>query len=318
MQMFLLSINAVLPILILMLLGYLFKRVGFFSEAFFSQASKLVFRVALPILIFSKLSSGEPLEKMTSEQIKLILIVVIGIIVSFIIIRGLFKKVVSESHKASMKGVMLQGSFRSNYLIIGYPILHSIYGDRIIVNFALLGAFLIPMFNILSVMALNEGDEDSDLDIFEMVKSILKNPLIIAVFLGFLVKVLEFDLPISIDNTFDLIGSLATPLGLISIGGFFEFHSLKRNWKNIYKVSLFKLVILPVVFTIIGYVLGLSIENIILIAIIFGGPTAVSSFAMAREMNGDTELAASIVIVTSLMCSFTLVVLMTTWMNVLS
>jgi len=318
MQMFLLSVNAVLPILILMLFGYLFKRVGFFSETFFSQASKLVFRVALPILIFSKLSSGEPLETMTSEQMKLILIVVIGIIVSFVVIRKYYQYVIKENHKASIKGVMLQGSFRSNYLIIGYPILHSIYGESIIVNFALLAAFLIPMFNILSVLALNESDEESDLDVFEMVKSIVKNPLIIAVFLGFLVKVLEFDLPISVDNTFDLIGSLATPLGLISIGGFFEFHSLKRNWKHIYKVSMFKLVILPIVFTIIGYVLGLSIENIILIAIIFGGPTAVSSFAMAREMDGDTELAASIVIITSLMCSFTLVVLMTIWMNIVS
>lgn len=315
------SINAVAPVLFMMIFGMLLKYKKVIGQEFLDNVTRLVFRFALPSLIFIKLSSVEKIESLSLEQIKLISLVVIGTIVLFFITKTIvfFYNKITKYNKTNHDGAMLQGSIRSNYMIVGYPILFSLFGDKIIVNYALIGAVVIPLYTLVSVVALTSSKgENLKAYLKDIIYNVFTNPLMIAVVLGFIFNFCEIKLPIYIKSTIEMIGSLATPLGLVAIGGFFRFDAIKNQISRLTLVTILKLLIYPVIASVVAYIIGLSIEDIVLIIILFGGPTAVGSFAMTYEMKGDVELAGGIIIITSILCSFTYIALLTICLYYLS
>lgn len=319
MENLLFTLNAILPIILPILLGYGLKRLHFFSDTFLTEANKLVFKVLIPILLFSNLYLAD----LTQINWAFVGYAALAIIVLFLI--GMIVVIFIPNRK--QKGVVLQAAFRSNYAIIGIPLATALGGAVAGAEASVVAAVSVPLFNILAVVALSiyDHEEGQKISVKNILFKIVTNPLILGVFCGlvvcgitmginsvsgndvagFLNEYLKF-----IPDTISTLGKMATPLALIVLGGRFEFKAVKALWRQITVAVALRLVIAPALFLIIAYFLGFkgSTQFAILIAL-FASPIAVSSAPMAAQMGQDEELAGQIVVWTSALSAFSLFII---------
>ncbi len=299
MESLILSFNAVLPIFILMAFGYLLRLLKVAQKSHFDAANKLVFKVFLPIMLFYNIYKTKSLEIF---DLKLISFTVIGILCVYIL--GYFV-VLGATRDNAKRGVMLQGFFRSNYAILGIPIVNYICQGDTSGLASLMVAFVVPTFNVLAVVCL-EGFRKGKVNILSLVKGVLTNPLIIGCILGAICLVLKVKLPVLIENAIIDISGIATPLSIIALGASFTFTSLKGRARELLITVLTKLIFVPLIMITIAVLFGFKGEALACILITFGSPVAISSFAMSQEMGGDEKLSAQVIVLSSALCILTL------------
>ena len=299
MENLILSFNVVAPLFLTMVLGYLLKYLKILDQHTVDVMNKATFKVFLAVLLFYNVYTSD-LEAVF--DIKLILYAAIGVITLFLILCVLIPIIEKDNRK---RGVMIQGIFRSNFVIFGIPIATSIYGEGNIGITTMLIATIVPLFNVLAVIAL-EIFRDSKINIKKIAKGIVTNPLILGSFTGICFLVAKIQLPTAIMLTVKDIAKIATPLGLILLGASFSFSDVKKYKKEIILIVISKLIIVPCIMIPISIYLGIRGIALLTLTIIFGAPTGVSIFQMAKQMDGDSDLAAQFIVFTSFFCIITM------------
>lgn len=284
-----LSLNVVLPLFLTMALGYGLKQIKMFDDQGLEVINKLCFRVFLPLLLFNNIYKTD-LESVFN--LKLIIFSASGVLASFTILMLIIPLIEKDNPR---RGVMIQGIFRSNFIIFGLPVTISLFGDANAGVPSLVGAVVVPLFNALAVVAL-EIYQGGKISIKKILKGIVTNPLIIGSALGIILLVLGIKLPFAIEKTIGDVAKIATPLSLIVLGGYFTFSTVTGHLKQLIITLLGKLILLPCLFIPVSIALGFRDVELISLIVLFGSPTAVSSFTMAKQMNGDSELAGHIVV----------------------
>ena len=292
MENLILSMNVVLPLFFCIALGYGLKRIHMYDDKALGQMNKLCFKVFLPILLFYNIYTTDLSSAFNG---KLIVFAVVGIIAWFIVLMLLIPKVEKENPK---RGVLVQGMMRSNFVLFGLPVAASLCGEENIGVTSLLVAIVVPMFNVLSVVAL-EAFRGGKPSIKKMVIGICKNPLVLSSLLGVLFYVCKIQLPYAVEKSVKDLSRVATPLSLVVLGGSFTFSKIKGYLKQLWLGVAGKLVLAPVIFMTLAVLLGFRNVELASLMIMFGSPTAVSSFTMAQQMDGDGDLAAQLVVFTS-------------------
>ena len=286
------SADAVLPMCLIMALGYGTRRLGWIRREEIFAINKIAFRIFLPCLLYynvycSDLSgSFDPL---------LMAYAVGGVLLTF----GLSLGYTLLTEKLpERRGVMIQGMFRSNYVIMGIPVATALLGSDQLGTVSILIAVVVPLFNMLSVVVLEvfRGQKPKPLHILGQ---IAKNPLVIGSVLGILTLAAGIRLPHILEQTIQNISAIASPLQLFLLGAFFQFSGLKTYRRELVTVSAAKLIVSPGLFLGLGALLGFRGVAFVSLIGIFASPTAVNSFTMAQQMGGDAELAGDIVVTTS-------------------
>ena len=195
--------------------------------------------------------------------------------------------------------------FRSNFVIIGIPIVSSLMGDVDLGPVAVLLAVVVPMFNVLSVVILEYYNGQKP-DLKKILLEVLKNPLILGTLAGILAVALKVRLPAFLESAVRQLSQAASPVLLVMLGAFFQFDGLSRYRRELSLVCLGRLVVIPAIFLGLGALLGFRGVEMAALLGVFASSTAVNSFTMAQQMGGDAELAGDIVVATSALCSFTL------------
>ena len=296
-----LSFEAVMPIFILMLLGYVIKKIKLADKKSLDVINKVIFKIFLPVLLFYNIYSTQ-----TSDvfDVKLIIFTIVGIF--FIFILGYFA-VLFLTKDNSKRGVMLQGFFRANFAILGIPLVGYICGNETSGLASLMVAVVIPVFNILAVVALERfRNGNVKLDILKLLKCVITNPLIIGCVIGIIFFILNIKLPAIVEKSVKDISSIATPLSIIILGSVFEFSDIKGYFRENFIVVLTRLIIVPLIIIPVAVLLGFSGEALACLLVVFASPVAVSSFAMAQQMDGDQSLASQVVVLSSAFCLVTL------------
>ncbi|MDF1616761.1 AEC family transporter [Petrocella sp. FN5] len=298
---FIFSLTSAIPIFMVMIVGYYLKKRKLVDENFVKMANKLVFNVALPIKLFSdvfKTSLNQYLD------LKFIIFILTGTVLSVVLVWILVQGFIKDKAKL---GAFLHGSFRGNFLYIGLSLMENVTGS-IGLKAPLAIAFIIPTYNILAVIILTLTCSHKDLskNTWGVIKNIIKNPLIIAVLVGILASRIELTLPLVASRTMGYFEVLATPLALITIGASFSFEKLTANLKVSLLASLFKLVIIPAFAVAAALMIGFSNEDILLIYIIFGVPTATVSYIMTVAMYGDRDLSSNIIMTSTILSNVTM------------
>jgi len=199
---------------------------------------------------------------------------------------------------------LIQGIFRSNFIIFGLPVACSLFSEDKVGVVAILIATVVPFFNMLAVISL-EIFRCGKLDIKNTLKGIITNPLIITSAIGLLFLIFGIKLPTAIEKSISDISRIATPLSLILLGGSFSFTDVKAHLKQTIIGVTGRLIVVPSILMPISIWLGFRDIELIALMLIFASPTAISSFTMAQKMDGDSELAAQIVVFTSAFCILT-------------
>ena len=306
-------INAILPIILMILVGYFLKRIKLLEENVAKKLNTLVFRVFLPIMLFLNVYKIQSFSEIDFVFVWYAVGITVLLFLIGIPIMGLLFK------DNRQRSVMLQGIFRANYALVGIPLAESLFGSEGSIMAALLSAFIVPIFNILAVICLtiySAGDKKPS--IAGVFKGIAKNPLIQGIFCGFIALGLrailvelgvEFRLTdmAPIYKTLQNLSSIATPLSLLVLGARFELSAIPYLKKHIIIAVINRVVIVPLV----GISLALALNRFTgaqfasFIAC-FCTPVAVSSVPMSQEMGADADLMGQIVVWTTVFSAFSI------------
>lgn len=308
------SLNAVLPIVAMVAIGYLLKCFGFIKTDMAKAINKLVFRIFLPVMLFLNVYKIENLGEFD------FLYVFYAAGFSLVLFAVAIPVVMAVTPKNDRRGVLLQATFRSNYALIGLPLAEALFGEEGLIVASLMSVVTIPVFNILAVISLTVFNKDGEKPNAKKIGlGIIKNPLIQGICLGIVILGVRA-IFVSADLTFRLadieplmkvlnyLSGLATPLALISLGSQFEFSAIKELRKEIIFGVATRTVIVPLI--------GLSVallafgdyfrgEHFAAFVALFATPLAVSTVPMTQEMNGDAALAGQLVVFTTLVSGVT-------------
>lgn len=295
------SVNAVLPLFLVMIFGLVLKRLNVIDPSGAKQMNSLLFNFALPVRLFLDVYGSD---FFTLWDVRLISFTMGSMIVFFLICWGLG---IALMPTRKMKGAFVQGSFRCNYAIIGIPLVSSIMGHTP-PSAVIATAFVIPLSNILSVFILTVYSEEevSPKEILiSSAISLRKNPLIIGVVAGTIFSLIAVPIPRALSSTLSYISNLSTPLALIVIGASMNIGKAKERLKPTLIVSLLKLFVMPVLLLPFAFLFGISNEGLVILFVLYASPTAISSYVMAYHMGSDEHLTANAILFTSMMSIFT-------------
>ena len=303
------SANVVVPIFLLIMLGYALTRIKLWDEHFLKIANDVCFKCLLPVLLFYNVASANIFEVFNGKLILYVCLCACLICGVLFFIVPLFVK------DNKRRGVMIQGTFRSNFLLFGVPFGLSIGGPAGGVLAAVVASFYVPVINMLSVISLYVFSDSKTKNLKSALLGILKNPLIIGGVSGLIFSLIRnsigFEIPTMLDSTLSNIKATATPFAFLILGGDLKFGNMLRN----IKVSIFsvlgKIVIIPAVMLTVSAMLGFDALEMAILLAVFATPNAVSSYAMARNYEADYELAGEIITLGTLLSIFTVFVFIT-------
>lgn len=317
------AINAIFPIVITILAGYFLKQSGMLSAAFVKTASKLIFKILLPALLFTNVYE---ISGMGDISFDILIYCLVMILVTFGVGLGVS---VAATKDPRRRGAIWQCSFRSNYAIIGIPLAAALGGDKATAVAAVVVTVSVPAFNILSIVALSifvPQSGGSKLSVKGVLRDIFTNPLTIAVFTGLFCLVIRWLQTLAFghvvfalnDQTAFLykvvknLSTICSPFALLVLGAQCEFSAVKGMFKEIAVGVVARLIMAPVL--CIGGAILLSKLGILscgpnefpALVAVFGSPTAVSGAVMAAEMKNDEQLATQLVMWTSVVSVVTI------------
>ena len=288
------SANVIVPIFLLIMLGYALTRLKVWDEHFLKIANDVCFKCLLPVLLFYNVATANILEVFNGKLIFYVCLCGCLICGFLFLIVPLFIK------DKKRRGVMIQGTFRSNFLLFGVPLGLSIGGTNGAILAAVVASFYVPLINVLSVISLYVFSEAEHKNLKSALLGIVKNPLIIGGVSGLVFSLIRnsvgFEIPQMMGDSLRFIKEAATPLAFLVLGGDLKFASMLRN----VKVSIFsvlgKIVLIPAAMLTASVLLfGFDKLEMAILVAVFATPNAVSSYAMARNYEADYELAGEII-----------------------
>lgn len=292
------TLNITAPVFAMLFMGVLLKRIRLIDDGFIHVASNLVFNVCMPALLFLGIYHAD---LSAAVQGDLIAYFVFATVLGFAMAWGF---AIWRCPRAD-RGIYTQGGFRGNNGVIGLALAASLYGDYGISLGAVLAGVVILLYNSLSAVVLAVYSPDMKSDPWSICKAIFSNPLVISVLTATALAYGQVPLPNWLLTSGDYLAQMSLPLALICIGGTLSLASLRSSGKLAISASLVKMVWLPIVGTLGGWLCGFRGAELGILFLYIGSPTAAASYVMARAANGNHELAASIIVITTLAAAIT-------------
>ena len=303
MENFIYSINVTMPIFLVMVIGYILKQIGMLNDNFVTVANKFNFKVTLPFMLFKDIAG---VDIKAVFDIKYVLFCAIVSTICFWVVWGTAKLLVRDK---TIRGAFVQSSFRGSAAVMGLAFIQNIYGSSAMGPLMIVSA--VPLYNIFSVIVLTfEANDSTGIDKKAKIRqagiNICKNPIILSILAGLIVGLLGIQFPTLVNKTVSNVAQMATPLALITIGAGFEGRKALAKIAPTMASSMIKLVLQPLVFLPVAAWMGFSGEKMIAILIMLASPTTPSCYIMAKSMNNEEVLTASVIVTTTLMAAFTL------------
>ncbi|WP_404364278.1 AEC family transporter [Marinobacter sp.] len=295
---FLHTLEITLPVFAMVFIGLGLRRLGWIDTAFINTASALVFRATLPTLVFLSIVRADLSATLNPGLLGFFALATLAGFV-FCWLWAAWR--VPYDHR----GVFVQGAFRGNCSIVGLALAESLYGDFGLSAGGLLIGVVIVLYNALSVIVLASYQPGEKAGWWMILKDILRNPLIISVFLAIPFAWGEIGLPGWVMTSADYFASLTLPLALLCIGGTLSLGGVQAGRKTALSASMMKMVVLPALCTAGAMLAGFEGRELGLLFLFFACPTAAASFVMAKALGGNARLAANIIALTTLMASIT-------------
>lgn len=295
------SLNATVPIFLMMVLGYVLHEIGWMDDEFASKMNRFVFRVPLPVLLFGDLAAVDFAQVWNMKFVSFCFgVTVISIAVSAGI-SFLWKD-------RSIQGEFIQASYRSSAAILGIAFIQNIYGTAGMAPLMIIGS--VPLYNVMAVLVLSlfkPGQRGLDRDVMKTTLwGIVTNPIILGIAAGLLWSALRLPMPQIMGKMISSVGGVTTPMGLMAMGAAFDLRRAFAEVKPAVTAALIKLIGFCAVFLPAAVRLGFREEELVAILVMLGSATTVTCFVMAKNMGHEGVLSSSVVMLTTLFSAFTL------------
>ncbi len=273
-------------------MGIYLKRINFINDEFINVSSRIVYTLALPLLLFFTIIKT-PLSEVSN--LPLILYGLLATLCSYLVLEWWAKRYEPKADR----GVFVQGAFRGNLGFIGLAYCVNAYGEQGLIAASLYIGLVTTLYNVLGIVTLNRS-MGKDLSLLMICNNIIRNPLIIGILAAFAFSGFGIPVPEFAATTGGYLANLTIPLALLCTGGALNFQELKTNPKKTYSASIAKLVIVPVLITLGGYLYGFRGMDLGILFLMSASPTATVSFIMVKGIGGNYKLAANIIAMTAL------------------
>ncbi|MDR0469620.1 MAG: AEC family transporter, partial [Peptococcaceae bacterium] len=283
-----LSFEVVFPLMVYMMMGFIAGKMKLWDEKNATVFNRVVFTLFLPILLFENIRT---VDLDLGVDFGLILFAIVSILITIAVLCFLVPRFEKEN---SRRGVMVQGIFRSNFIIFGMVMTKTILGPAEKGYSAFMMVILIPLFNVLAILSL-EIFRGNKIDWPRILRNLITNPFIVTSVLGLIVLLGRISIPPLILTTTSTMGRAATPMALAAMGGCFRFGGAKNCMKQLVTSVCGKLLVMPAIWlTIAAACFGFRGEPFVCLLTLYAAPAAVSSYSLAQLMGGDGELASQI------------------------
>ena len=299
---FFVALNAVIPFLCYLMLGYAARRSGVVDGPFLNQLTKLIFSIMFPFMTFYNVYKAEAGNLPSAS-----LMIFCG--ASILIVQAMLLLVVPQFVKENrLRGVIIQAVYRSNFVLFGLPLTASLFGEEKTSVAAMLVTVVITIYNITSVIILElfNDEEKQDIQLSLLLVKLVKNPMLQGCFTGLVFYLLGLRLPSVLEKPVSEFANMSSPLALFALGGTLEFKAIRKNLKYLIPTLSVKLVFLPLLLMAAAYAIGLRSVELFLVIAVFATPVASGSYPMAQNMGGDGELAGQFVFLSKVISVFTL------------
>lgn len=283
------------PIIVMLVMGILLARWQIITDAFIDAGSKLVFNVLLPVLLFIIVSKTR-FEH--TANLTLLFVGVAGTLLAFIVMEGIAVRWVKTSEH---RGVVVQGGFRANLGVIGLAYAVNAYGETAIGTSSLYLGLVTALYNVLAIVTLNRS-LNRHRSPLAAIKSIIRNPLIIAIISALPFAYFEVTLPSLILQPGQYFAQMTLPLALLCAGGSLSVGTTSLWSRDVLIGTLGKALLSPLLLTLTAYLAGLRGMELGIVFLMSSAPTAASSYPMARAMGGNASLAANIIVLSTIAC----------------
>ena len=300
---FMFSLNATLPVFLVIVLGWFLMQKKMFNENFVDIINKFVFKVSLPVLLFKDIATT-PIRDAFDP--KFVIFCMVGTTIMFMCIWALTSIFLKDK---SMVGAFTQASARGSAAVLGIAFVQNIYGNSGMTPLMIVSA--VPLYNIYSVIILtfcanNQDHSDKAATIKRAFKNILTNPIILGIAAGVPFSLLNIELPPLVLKTVTNVAQTATPMALLAVGAGFEGRKAIKKLKPTMIATFIKLVALPAIYFPFAIAMGFRESALVAILIMVGSPTTVTCYIMAKNMGNDGVLSSSIIVMATLLSSVTL------------
>ena len=285
--------------MIYMLIGVVLRKTGVVDERIMRGANNIVYYVTLPLMCYRAIAAAD-IETMFDTPF--LLYMAIGIVAVFALSFWLVPIFCKENKR---RGVLILGVFRSNDAIFGLAVAAALLGENNLGMMSIAISLSVPLFSILAVIAM-ERFRSERVRFGTVLLRVIRNPIMIACYLGFLINLLNIEFPAVIQKPIDSLAAATTPIAFILLGGTISFAAVRKNRAAITAISLLRLLIAPLLAVSSLLLLGFRGEYIVVALIIFGAPVAMLTYTMAVGMQADDELAGTLVAVTSVLSIVTM------------
>ena len=295
------SLNATVPVFAMMVLGYLFGRLGIMTADFADKLNRFVFLIPLPVLLFRDLSKEDFFSAWDGTYV---LFCFAASLVSILAAAGISLLI----RERGVRGEFTQSAYRSSCALLGVSFVENIYGQAGAASLMILGA--VPLYNVAAVVVLTFlGKENPRGDrklVGRTLRGVVTNPIILGIVAGLLWSVLRLPQPPVLEKTVSSVAALASPLGLMALGASFDPRQTSAQMGRAALCALMKLVLFPAAFLPLAVALGFRGEKLVAALVMLGAATTVSCYTMARSMGHRGDLTAGAVMLTTLLSAFTL------------
>ncbi|MDD5922019.1 MAG: AEC family transporter [Eubacteriales bacterium] len=330
------SLNATIPVFLVMVLGFFLHQIGWIDDLFAQKMNQFVFRVPLPVMLFYQLAHTDFRDAWDTKFVLFCFFVTLASITIAVLISRFLKD-------PGERGEFIQASYRSSAAILGVAYISNIYGDAGMAPLMMIGS--VPLYNVMAVVILTvtapaangkEGTESealpaasgdaapkdssgsalSRLDpqlIRKTLRGIITNPIILGILAGLLWSLSGIHIPHIINKTLSEVGVLSTPLGLLAMGASVEPSKVSGELKPAIIASILKLVGFCALFLPLAVSLGFRNQKLVAILIMLGSASTVTCFVMAKNMGHEGTLSTNAVMITTILSAFTI----TMWLFIL-
>lgn len=296
------SLNASMPIVLLMIFGYVCRKVDLLDDHTTSKLNKFTFKAALPALLFKDLSTADFRAVWDGEMVGFCVIVTI-LSVAIAVVYSLFHKDKAE------RGEIIQASYRSSAAVLGIAFVNNIYGESLMAALMIVGT--VPIYNIIAVAVLAATSPDKKGDskkmlFFDTLKGVVSNPIIIGIVVGILWSLIKIPQPAIMSKTVGYMANMATPLSLIALGASFKVEEAKSKVGVTVGICFIKLILFCGIFLPIAINMGFRGEKLVAVLVMLGSATTGSCFVMVKNFGHKGTITAFAVMLTTICSAFTL------------
>jgi len=304
-----LAVNLMLPVLLMVALGFFLGKIGLINSKMVEDVNKLCFNLLFPIVIFYSVARADFSQVFNPQLIAFSLG---GFLLIFIIATLIIPHIVVKPEQQS---VIIQSLSRSNCIVLGTAIMSSLYGAENIATFSMVVAFVSPLFNFLAVITFESINKKEDYSLGRLVLNIIKNPLVIGGVAGITFSLLQIPLPVAAGKVLGDLNTMTITLAMLMMGSDFNINPSEGSYKMLFSTSLSKVILLPAVLLPLGIWCGFRGQPLACLIMIFAAPTPVSNFVMAQNYGADQHLASQVIVLTSLIAIATYCVIIALFNN---